>query len=363
MPGPRKKTSKGLCRVTVAYTEKNEEGRPVHKTRWIERKTWGEADQAKREFLADLGKAPPLPSGTLAELFELTDRHVWAHLKGSGTRKNYNSYRRQIERGMGGRDVREITPPEITRYLKTYEGKVSTRTIKEHVVVLSSAFRYAVSDLGWRDDDPAKSARHPIGRATAKRPPLARDSFELILAHLPEAEALFCRIMADSAMREIEVFKATGADVVWRFDRYWIDVKESKTPNGIRLAPIATHLAVMLQAAGDPFAVFRSLKDPNARIWREWRKAFARANEERTEAGLAPIVYTYPYKMRAMRLTEWARSRMDRDILAVIAGHSHASVTDQFYVFLDGEDAAASLKSLGVTLGVGNPTDATAKTI
>ena len=352
MAGPRKKTSKNKCRVTVSYDTVNELGDKVTKLKYIERKTWALAESAADKFRETLGKPVAPKIGTLSEAFALVDAHVWADPAqvGADRRATYNTYRRMIEAKLGHRPVDEITSPEITRYAAPLKGQVSQATISEHFKALGSVYRYIVSDLGWikAEANPVPGARRPKGKVMEKRPPLVRAVFDEVLPHLDPAHRFLAELMAETALRPDEAIKATSAQVIWRFDRYWIDVQESKTHNGIRLAPLSPEMAERMQSAGDPFAHFRTLKDPTNRTGIVWKRAFAAMNSEREARGLETIPFSNHYKIRAMRLTEWARAKMDRYLLRIIAGHSDVSVTDTFYIDLGAEEAAEALTTLGV---------------
>ena len=335
MRGPMQgtKLKNGTYRVVVSITKPD--GTPGRK--YFERKTLREAQLAAQEFISKNGRNPkPIRCGTLAEALDAVSAHLWKELQSDETRASYKSYAGRIKEAMGSRTISEITSPEITAFLGQFADK-SPRTINEYVKVLNSAFKYAISDLGWIQQNPVPGARKPKGKKPPERNRITREVFDKVLAHVPEDQKLYFIALAEIGCRPSELWTFTPDRVESYRDIWWYVIEKGKTAAASRTVPISDELAhALLDLGAPPFPWIANKKQPRSAVQHVWQKAMK-------DAG---IPYTNPYQIRSMRLNEWRRAGVGDDPLTKMAGHTDIRTTDEHYRNITRDEV---LEALGLT--------------
>lgn len=320
-------------RVRVAY----ETLTGAKKVKGFERETLQAAQDAAFEWLARHGRAQERPEGgTVSQAVEAVDRDLWAQFRGKSTRKDYQRCSRAFETAFGPRPIAEITAPQLTNYFKRYVDG-SKRGMDEHWKAIKSVFDYAASDLGWIVANPMKAARKPKATGEGRDwPVLVREQFNQILPHLDPMMQIFYRLLGETGARPSEAWTLnTETRLTFHRDVWWFVVEIGKTDAATRRIPIPDSLYRDLIAAGpEPFKSIASAKSPATYVLWRWKAAMKAAG----------IAYTRPYEVRAMRINEWRRMKVDKMVRKSMVGHTSEKTTNDWYDFVDADEVLKALQ-------------------
>lgn len=116
-------------------------------------------------FVKPAPKPSALPFDDVAATF--LAEHVEAWLRPSTRRTHEQVLRVHLVPAFGGGDLRDVTRPSIDAYIAQKRlAKLSTKSVANHISVLSSIFEFA-SVRGWFDQNPAKGIKLPKVTAAA----------------------------------------------------------------------------------------------------------------------------------------------------------------------------------------------------
>lgn len=245
----------------------------------------------------------------------------------------------------GQKKMVEVTPSDISGFLKSKQSAVSDNTMQKFYGLLHLMFDIAHQyDLIMQN--PVRSKLHKPEMERVEKPTLRATEVRAILAQLPEQEQLFALLIAVTGMRMGEAlalrwmdFDATRSELSISHTLYRLRLKSPKTESSmrsIRLVPViaellASHRRQSAFQADTDFIFYRADGRPlNANVVRRLLyKAMDAAEIKRVKG---------QYGFHIFRHTAgsllYAKSR-DLKLVQNTLGHSDISTTSDIYVHLD----------------------------
>ncbi len=133
------------------------------------------------------------------------------------TQGAYSNGLKHLRAYFGTQRLSRITPAEVASYVVEKRGEgLKGWTIKGHLTVLSSVFKYASRHLGFREPNPVALLERGERPNTDDEKPkrvLSSDELARLLAAVPSKHRLIFRTAAEAGLRLAEVLGLTWQDV------------------------------------------------------------------------------------------------------------------------------------------------------
>lgn len=320
-PGQGTPTTKGYWRVVG--TAKDLLGRPIRKA--FERKTLLAAQRARDAWLAQQGNLKE--TGTFGELAEIVEAYIWKSV-GEAHRRNMLFHSRHWRKYLEEIEVHTITAPILTRIHNDLTKGKSGSFINANRTCIRTILGYAVSDLGWIENNPAENIRSPKPtKSKLTYPPMTGEEYQRMLSIAPPHIRPIIQILGDCGMRPKEAVAVRKEHLFTANDRWLVRIPKSKTDAGVRVVPISDQLMREIEQIDERYWKRHGIKDPADHVRKWWRE-----NSK-----------TRMYDLRGWRSDEWRRAGIPDQVRTYLLGHVKPDFTQKVYETITTEDVLNSL--------------------
>lgn len=257
-----------------------------------------------------------------------------ANLRRKGRKdSSINIYRKNLGpfvRWVGDRDLEELTPNDLDKFLDWYEldfherlGRAPANNTRGNIISAICVF----FDWAERYDHISKS---PARRLRDEAPPREyklhewlskEEDTKLLEACKTPTEFLMVYLLRFTGLRPSEAVNLTWEDIEENNGNLYIHVKESKTPRGRRRIPVSDELRPYLTGGTGPLFPTRTGKSIHR------NEIHRRVKRIGNRAGM----HVYPRRLRKTLGTSALNNGADLATVSRILGHTSTVITEKAY--------------------------------
>lgn len=253
------------------------------------------------------------------------------------TRRPYKAALDRAREHFGSRDIRSITPAEVSFFLRlvTRKNKMAEKTAKTQLSICNMIFRFAVA-AGDLDANPARDLEVPKGLSHSAREDASDKDIMIVRASTGTMMGMMAYWFLYTGLRRSELLALTWEDVdldnriihVRRSlvrDGSKIYAKEPKTEAGIRDVPILNDLAEKIFPG-------KGLVFPNERGTYITENSFSRRwSNYRKQTGITCTPHQLRHSATTMLCQAIADGKVTVEDVQHIIGHAQYQTTMDIY--------------------------------